>query len=81
MYSTKLPLRRPIYSDLIDAQEGKGRVADMFKSARWQKDKNLLIASMNHHMQRHRPHIQLTGEQDKKRIELAGRAIEGNQRL
>lgn len=36
---------------------------------------------MNHHMQKHKPLIHLTEEQERKKMELAGRALQGNQHL
>ena len=76
--SSHFNIKRPIYGDLVEAQEGKGRIVSLFKSAKWQKEKNQLVSSMHHHMQMHRPRVLLTAEQDKRRMELAGRAIEGN---
>ena len=51
MSSSKIPKRASrVFGDLIEAQEGKGRVVGMFGSARWQHDKDKLVDSMNHHM-------------------------------
>ena len=82
MSSSKIPRRSDkVFGDLVEAQEGKARLQGMFASARWQHDKDKLVDSMNFHMQKHKPKVHLTEEQERKKIELAGRALQGNQQL
>jgi hypothetical protein len=71
-----------VFTDLINAEEnGKGHLAQLFNSTKLQKEKDLLIDTMQFHLTKYRPIVQLSEGQERRKNELTSQIIFGNSLL
>lgn len=71
-----------VFTDLISTDgSGKGPVAQLFNSTKRQKDKDLLIDTMQFHLTKYRPIIKLSDGQERRKNELSSQIILGESLL